>query len=445
MSVKANSKFHDSFEHCILLFIASVYLYLLTDGSFNLIASEPFSRAYDDLSRSLLRLSAEVKLDSIGGEAFIVNKKVYMYFGPFPALIRLLLNSINNDYYGLWGRLSCFIASIISLIGFSEILKYALSLNLSFDVRTKQVLYRLSLVGLGLATPVVFLISSAFIYHEASLWGLCFSIWSMYYLFKYLFQREEPLSCVFYISLFSGLALLSRVTFAFPYLAILLFVFIKLVISTMPDIYKIIKNTLLLFSPIILCISFQLWYNNERFNNPLVFFDYSKYSWRVKGFNKIINEKLFVNNFKNYFLVYDNYFQSKQPFIKMSMPKARTNYKGAIKGYKRFYHYWEPIIPISLTATWLLFLSLLSILYVFRFKFSLLNIFLFLAFFTQFSFIMCFGHLTYRYTADILPILLFFFFYLIPFLTEQSFSKEKIWFFQLLILFSIYSTIIIAM
>ena len=52
---------------------------------------------------------------AIGHETMIVNGKVRMYFGPFPALLRIPLNFIYPAGHGKWSRISGFCAGLIAL------------------------------------------------------------------------------------------------------------------------------------------------------------------------------------------------------------------------------------------------------------------------------------------------------------------------------------------
>ena len=64
--------------------------------------------AYDSQAEHFLRGDVDVDVDAIGHEAMIVNDKVRMYFGPFPAFLRIPLNFIYPAGYGKWSRISGF-------------------------------------------------------------------------------------------------------------------------------------------------------------------------------------------------------------------------------------------------------------------------------------------------------------------------------------------------
>jgi hypothetical protein len=76
----------------ILALLELVYLWLITHGTFRLITSEDLvtlSTAYDSLGQNLLQCSSAVDRNSIGWGAFPSKGRTVMYFGPFPAFVRI--------------------------------------------------------------------------------------------------------------------------------------------------------------------------------------------------------------------------------------------------------------------------------------------------------------------------------------------------------------------
>ncbi len=67
------------------------FTWLVTLGSFRFNAREIFGNFYDHQAVSLFAGRLDVPGDAIGGEAFEAHGKLYGYFGPTPALLRLPL------------------------------------------------------------------------------------------------------------------------------------------------------------------------------------------------------------------------------------------------------------------------------------------------------------------------------------------------------------------
>jgi hypothetical protein len=65
------------------------YAWVVTGGSFRFNHAEVFGSFYDYQAASFLEGRLDVPEEAIGGEAFEARGKLYGYFGPTPALLRL--------------------------------------------------------------------------------------------------------------------------------------------------------------------------------------------------------------------------------------------------------------------------------------------------------------------------------------------------------------------
>ena len=75
--------------------VLTVVLWLFTmTGGRDIFVKEVLGGAYDSQAEHFLRGDVGVDAAAIGHETMIVNGKVRMYFGPFPALLRVPLNFI---------------------------------------------------------------------------------------------------------------------------------------------------------------------------------------------------------------------------------------------------------------------------------------------------------------------------------------------------------------
>ena len=77
---------------------------LVTNSVFDITHPGLLGVSYDDLAASLLEGSARVRRSSICWEYFQVGADTYMYFGPFPALLRIVGNGLLPEMYGHWSR-----------------------------------------------------------------------------------------------------------------------------------------------------------------------------------------------------------------------------------------------------------------------------------------------------------------------------------------------------
>src|SRR6266480_3082041 len=95
-----------------LILLLSVLLWVLTTtGGRQVFVKEVFGGAYDSSAQHFLRGDVDVDAEAISHEAMIVNDHVRMYFGPFPALLRIPLNFAYPAGHGKWSRISGFCAA----------------------------------------------------------------------------------------------------------------------------------------------------------------------------------------------------------------------------------------------------------------------------------------------------------------------------------------------
>lgn len=90
-------------------FVLGVLLWLFTmTGGRQVFVNEVLGKAYDSQAEHFLRGDVEVDGDAIKHEVMVVNGKSYMYFGPFPAFLRIPLNYFYPGGRGHWSRISGF-------------------------------------------------------------------------------------------------------------------------------------------------------------------------------------------------------------------------------------------------------------------------------------------------------------------------------------------------
>src|SRR2546426_1573732 len=101
----------------------SVLIWIIaTSGGNHVLVREWLGEAYDSHAEHFLRGDVGVDAGAISSEAMIVNGKVRMYFGPFPAFVRIPLNFIYPLGRGRWSRVSGFLAGTIGLFAFSGLI-----------------------------------------------------------------------------------------------------------------------------------------------------------------------------------------------------------------------------------------------------------------------------------------------------------------------------------
>ena len=421
---------NDKVTKGLFLIIFLIYTWFITYGSWNIFKSERFGIAYDSLSQSLLNGECTVPLDTIEWEAFSVNGKTYMYFGPWPSFLRILLNYLFPSFYGNWSKFSCLLAAILCLIAFTLIIRNQLLRNSFLSHEQRKFFFYLSLIGFGLGSPIVFLMSWGCIYYEAILWGLCWGIWGIFFLTGLLFDTKNHSIMLFGLSLSAGLALLSRVTFGIPFYLILIFILLNILLKTVQNktsnnyshnaqlfnlnikaknIMQYIAKIFILISPAIIALGFQLWYNQCRFGSVTSFSNYKFHNNYIKSWwsdefkNEIekdgpFNIRRVPFTATHYFGIRNEYFSKKAPFFKMALiPKLNT--KPSIIS--------EWSISLTISSLWLIWGGIFGLLWLFKIKETRFIWFCLYTFFIQVILVLSYMGVSHRYSADFIPFLIF--------------------------------------
>jgi hypothetical protein len=91
---------------------AVYYLFLLSNGTFQLFAPAMLDKAFDNMLVHLMRGEVTVDREAIDFETFTRDGKTYAYFGVFPALLRLLALPFVDVAQVPLARLSCLTAVV---------------------------------------------------------------------------------------------------------------------------------------------------------------------------------------------------------------------------------------------------------------------------------------------------------------------------------------------
>jgi hypothetical protein len=205
----------------LVALVLGVLLWIFTmTGGRQVFVNEMLGEAYDSQAEHLLRGDPGVEYPAIRHEALIVNGKTRMYFGPFPAFVRIPLNFIYPSGRGNWSRICGFCAGIIALAAFAGLIRMALRSS-QLSPRWQNWLGNACLVGFALGSPLLLLLGNLSIYDEAIVWGFAWSLAALYFACRSRTADGAVLtSSLLAFSLCAGAALLSRVTFGAPFLLI---------------------------------------------------------------------------------------------------------------------------------------------------------------------------------------------------------------------------------
>jgi hypothetical protein len=243
-----------------LVLSVAFWLFTMTGGG-DIFVKEVLGGAYDSQGEHFLRGDVGVDSDAIAHETMIVNGKVRMYFGPFPALLRIPLNFIYPRGHGKWSRISGFCAGVIALFAFAGLVQTALRSS-SLPSRARNWLGNACVIGFALGSPLLLLLGNLSIYDEAIIWGFAWSLAALYFAFRSRATEGAALTrSLLAFSLCAGAALLSRATFGAPFVLIAPLLAIRLFQR------QSIRNITALFLPLGAAFVFYLFLSYARFGD----------------------------------------------------------------------------------------------------------------------------------------------------------------------------------
>src|SRR5437773_6247645 len=253
----------------VTLLVSGLLWLFTTTGGRQIFVKEVLGGAYDSQAEHFLRGDVDVEVEAIRHEAMIVNDKVRMYFGPFPAFLRIPLNFIYPPGHGKWSRISGFCAGVIALSAFAGLMRTALCSS-PLSSRARNWLGNSCVIGFAFGSPLLLLLGNLSIYDEAIIWGLALSLGAIFFAFRSRQAKGSALTgALLGFSFCAGGALLSRVTFGAPFICIAPFLALGL-----PRENRVTNLTTLVL-PLGAALTFFIWLSYAKFGSLTgVNFDY---------------------------------------------------------------------------------------------------------------------------------------------------------------------------
>lgn len=177
------------FTACAIVWLA-VGTRLGTSPTRQQFANGAFSDFFDIQAQQLLEGELALPPNAIGLEAFMVDGDEHMYFGLFPAIARMPIQALSDVWTARLTVLSVFVAWLVFTAS-AWALGRRMEATTAADAQmsaTMAVLWRV-LVALG--TPVVMLAGPAWVFSEATIWGVATAMVFQWRLFRELEQSTE--------------------------------------------------------------------------------------------------------------------------------------------------------------------------------------------------------------------------------------------------------------
>ena len=182
--------------------------FAITHGTMDVLAPEVRSRTFVSMWDHMRQGRFDVDPSAVETEAILKDGRAYAYWGPFPALLRGAIEVFVRRDGRDWGRISTLLAAIVSAAVMVVMLQDRVNRIVESPAKRRQLSFLLSIAWL-FGSPLWIAMASAFLYHEAILWALA---WSMVFLSVYSDVHRDGWTVLRGILLggAAGLALLSR-------------------------------------------------------------------------------------------------------------------------------------------------------------------------------------------------------------------------------------------
>jgi hypothetical protein len=142
---------------------------------------------FDIQAEALLRGNLALPANSIGLEAFIVDGREQMYFGLFPALLRLPITVVTDAFSGRLTIVSSLLAWLLFVVAAWALADRALAHLLPSEPgAAHRLVILLWKVGIALGTPMLMLAGPVWVFSEAIMWGVASCVLVQYCLFREL-------------------------------------------------------------------------------------------------------------------------------------------------------------------------------------------------------------------------------------------------------------------
>ena len=142
---------------------------------------------FDLQAVALLRGNLALPPSSLGLEAFIVDGREHLYFGLFPALLRLPITAITDAFSGQLTIVSSFLAWLLFVVASwslaDRVLAHLLPEEPGAVQRWLTLLWK---IGIALGTPMLMLAGPVWVFSEAIMWGVASCMLVQYRLLREL-------------------------------------------------------------------------------------------------------------------------------------------------------------------------------------------------------------------------------------------------------------------
>jgi hypothetical protein len=183
-------------------------------GSPGFFDTPPFGLGgfYDNQARALFRGHWDAGPDAFPIERVKLDDRYYMYFGPWPSLLRMPILLVTSRFDGGLTRLSLLVGGGVLLVAAGRVLWQVRSLCGRVGQPSRRELAGVAafVFVVGCGSTVVFLSGAGWVYDEAILWGTAWALWSLHAGIAHLLAPSHRTLVL--TAVFSTFAVTSRVS-----------------------------------------------------------------------------------------------------------------------------------------------------------------------------------------------------------------------------------------
>ena len=172
---------------------AAAFAWMVTGGTFQFFQSTAFSSFYDVQARSLLHGTFNMPANVLNIEGIRTAGHTDMYYGPFPALLRMPVLVFTHRFDGRLTAPSLLLAFVAALV-FTSLLSWRIRGMVRGAAAVsllEAVLSGALVVLVGLGSVFLFLGANAIVYEEAEMWGAALTLGAFFALIG-LLHRPSP-------------------------------------------------------------------------------------------------------------------------------------------------------------------------------------------------------------------------------------------------------------
>lgn len=150
---------------------------------------------------------------SLGIEGFEIGDRTYMYFGPFPALLRIPMLLVTQDFNGQMTVVSMFVAWVVFAVMAARLLWLVRAQIVGATApvtRREAALAAILLVGLTAGTTLTFVASLPWVYHEVYVWQTALVTAALYWMIRV--ARDPDPRAIAWLAFVATCTILTRTT-----------------------------------------------------------------------------------------------------------------------------------------------------------------------------------------------------------------------------------------